>query len=159
MPNEDQLNTNSLNISCFRPFSELQSSLQGDFSPTTVSYHQHAGSILPSVKLPHSLFENCPGLVILLSYPLYMDAFDNKRDLTVPMSYPTAARAALKDQVGWDGSPGVVKCGAAYSGKTQQIACSRALESLLEHQKVFLVWLHKPYSYYAKGRKVISTKL
>ena len=137
MPNEDQLNTNSLNSSCFRPFSELQSSLQGDSSPTTVSYHQHAGSILPSVKLPHSLFENCPGLVILLSYPLYMDAFDNKRDLTVPMSYPTAARAALKDQVGWDGSPGVVKCGAAYSGKTQQIACSRALESLLEHQKVF----------------------
>ena len=67
-----------------------------------------------------------------------MDAFDNKRDLTVPMSYPTAARAALEDQVGWDGSPGVVKCGAAYSGKTQQIACSRALESLLEHQKVFL---------------------
>ena len=59
-----------------------------------------------------------------------MDAFDNKRDLTVPMSYPTAARAALKDQVGWDGSPGVVKCGAAYSGKTQQIACSGALESL-----------------------------
>ena len=42
-------------------------------------------------------------------------------------------------EVGWDGSPGVVKCGAAYSGKIQQIACSRALESLLEHQKVFLL--------------------
>ena len=38
----NKLNTHSLNSSCFRPVSVLQSSLQGDSSPATASYHQQA---------------------------------------------------------------------------------------------------------------------